>query len=190
MNWSMTTWRRWTKSPNCASQRTSDSGAATESRTRRQPQPPRERRVVDLERGRGVERCWIGTCTAPFSASCRQVPVREGAALGVPAGESDRDLPLSERRERERLRPPPIDPPSWTPRRGAGALHQLGVRRKSSGPEEQLVVQPTTLGRNRGHDLGTAWSRGDAAGVVPFGSSRAAGRGPRGSRLSAEVTSS
>ena len=71
-----------------------------------------ERRVVDLERGvRAARDAGSARTVSPVCGVVEdEVPVRERAALGVLAGEPDRDPLLEQRRERERLRLPPVDP--------------------------------------------------------------------------------
>ena len=70
----------------------------------------RERRVVDLERrARVVEVLERRVRAAGVDVVEDGVAVRERAALGVLAGEPDRDPVDEERRERERLRLAPVD---------------------------------------------------------------------------------
>ena len=89
------------------------------------------------------------------------MPVRERAALGVLAGEANRDAVDEERRVCERLRLPPVDaalldrlsPP-------LELLHQLRVRREPVGGAQQLLVQlAQPVGGDGGVDGGAGRAR-------------------------------
>src|SRR5207249_2921182 len=69
-----------------------------------------ERRVVDLERGRRLAQTLDrGVDLSGLGVVQYQVAVREGAALGVLAGEPDRDALDQQAGERQLLRLAPVD---------------------------------------------------------------------------------
>ena len=112
MKLSMITWAALAKSPNCASQRTSEFGrggrvAVLEA----EAGDLRERAVVELERGRGVlEVLHRRVLEAGVLVVEDEVAVGEGAALGVLAGEADVDALGQQRGEGERLGLAEVDP--------------------------------------------------------------------------------
>ena len=92
------------------------------------------------------------------------VAVRERAALGVLAGEPDRDPVDEQRRHRERFRLAPVDA-ALVERVAAPLelLHQLRVRLEAFRDAQQLLVQRAQpVGRDRSHDL-LFGRRGDAS---------------------------
>ena len=140
-----------------------------------------ERRVVDLDRGAGVGQVLDRRVRLAGALVVQDgVPVREGPALGVLAGEPDRDALGEQARERERLGLAPVDPA--LAERLAPALElpqQLRVRPRSP-PAARAAARSSASSRSAGTAVvnGTAVS----AGIVPP-SSRAARRStPSGAR--------
>jgi hypothetical protein len=149
-------WAPLTKSPNCASQSTSASGAAirvavleTDRRVLG------ERRVVHLERGGRVgevldRRVALGRVRIVED----EVTVRERAALSVLSREPDRDALDEQAGVGERLGLPPVDPAVDD---GVAAplelARQLRVDREVLGDGEKLGVQlAQAISRDRGDD--------------------------------------
>ncbi len=91
-----------------------------------------------------------------------EVTVRERAALGVLAGEADRDPLDEQRRERERLGLAPVD--AALVERDAATLElprELRVDGEAVGHAQQLLVQLAQLGlRDRGVDAAPAHRAG------------------------------
>ena len=112
MNWSMIVCAPLAKSPNCASQRTSASGAAVGVAVLEpDARVLGERRVVDLERGlRALQPLHRDLDLAGDRVVEDEVAVGERAALGVLPGEPDGDPLPQQRGEGERLGVAPVDP--------------------------------------------------------------------------------
>ena len=158
MNWSMITCAPLTKSPNCASQRTSACGTVDRVAVlEAEGGSLGERRVVHLEgRARGSEVLDRRVLLAGHEVVEDEVAVREGAALGVLAGHAHGRAVRQQRPEREGLGLGPVDAAllARARRGGAPAPSQLGVNREAVGDLEQAVVQLAKLvGGHGGVDL-------------------------------------
>ena len=103
-----------------------------------------ERRVVDLERRlRALEVLHRDLELAGAGVVEHEVAVRERAALGVLAGEADRDAVAQQRGERERLGVAPVDAALVERRQAALELAlELRVDREPVGDAHQLLGQP------------------------------------------------
>ena len=102
-----------------------------------------ERRVVDLERRAGVGQRLDRRMRLPGALVVQNgMAVREGAALGVLAGEPDRNPLDQQARERERLRLAPVDPAVVQALAPAlELLQQLLVALEALRQLQQLLVQ-------------------------------------------------
>ena len=114
-------------------------------------------------------RCCIGVNVAPvFSVVQHGVPVRERAALGVLAGEPDRDAVDEQRRERERLGLAPVDAAlaRSSSRRRSSCFISFGCGVNQSGTRSSCSFSSRSLSAG---DRGDDRRRPLAAGMRPSG---------------------